>query len=269
MWIDGGNFSLVRMVNSMRASSASLAQPRIGAIPGQRSSDYEMLRATSPFPRGCRAVEVGYVEVQAPIFRVNAFRAIHRFLLSEIPDELLHKTVWGIPGTWCRLLHTILHRGSHLRPACALLDPVIVHLDKHLIEIVAGGRVRKGERWWTYRRRANALNGSLILPQFLQRKFPAFFNTSKAHKAAKRGRCRTPQSTGSIVNEAPEGVDGQPRASDENTSANTSKLSGMAVGWESKCTPLRRRGQNTTAEDLHSCLSALARLRLFPSHIRG
>ena len=190
MHVDGGNFSLSRMVDAMVASRASLAQPRIVALPGRRSSDYELLRASTPFPPSCRAVEVGYVEVQAPIFRRDAFDAVHRHLLSAIPDELLALTVWGIPGTWCRLLQE--HSGGSARPACALLEQKLVHFDKHLIEIVAGGRVGSGEKWWKFRKRINQDNGSFVLPRYLRQRFPSQYVESRVHKQSKHGACRAP-----------------------------------------------------------------------------
>jgi hypothetical protein len=125
------SFNLVKLMRDMRASNASLAQPRIRELASAgRGTDIRHLRAGEPFPSNCSAVVTDVVEVMAPLFRGEAWHTTHKELISLVPDTVLARTDWGITQTWCG----VLRHAAAQRPACALLHESIAHLDEHLIE---------------------------------------------------------------------------------------------------------------------------------------
>ena len=105
-----------------------------GVLPGTRSTDIEMLRASKPLSTGCYAARVPYVEVMTPIFAVAAWRYVHTRLLSVIPDHFLRQTTWGLANVWCMLLDN--HTEPSWTTGCAVLNTTIMHLDTRMIDLL-------------------------------------------------------------------------------------------------------------------------------------
>lgn len=147
-------FELSRAIEEMDAANASLAQPRIAPFMRvhSRTTDWPLLRLRlgRKWPSNCLAAAMKFVEVQTPIFRRDAWSTVHRELLAMAPSGILAQTIWGISELWCPLLES---HSSH-RPACAVLNSSIPHLDTHLIERVNGmpNLTNIGERLWRARR---------------------------------------------------------------------------------------------------------------------
>ena len=141
-------FALQQAVGELVASNASVAQPRIAPFRHARgrTTDWPLLRMNSrraPWPEGCQAASINYLEVQSPIFRREAWSIVHRKLLLPAKSSMLANTDCGISEVWCGLLANI-----SARPACALLRSSIVHRDEHLIERAA----RLANATWIHRK---------------------------------------------------------------------------------------------------------------------
>ena len=78
----------------------SLAQPRVNAEGEARTSDWFAMRASTPLPPGCGALSSQVVEMLTPLFRRDAWPAVHHIVLSRQPDALLARTARGIENVW-------------------------------------------------------------------------------------------------------------------------------------------------------------------------
>ena len=174
MQLDAESFSLPRLLAEMRASRAALAQPRIASGgPGMRSTDYARAQATSKWPSNCSATECDVVEVQAPLFRRDAWSIVHRELLSVMPASLLLATVWGIDYIWCALLDRRVVRERAGDPTCAVLHESLAHLDTHLIEEVYGVAFDRSKPSSWKASRYTRYSGAF---KFMQRQFAHEYN---------------------------------------------------------------------------------------------
>mgnify|MGYP006143845461 CR=1 FL=1 len=121
-------FPLAQLVGALHATGASALQPSVQGW--TRGSVHASLRPRSVH-MSCHATTARFLELQTPIFRADAWSAIHAEVLARIPDAHLAASDHGLDQVWCSLLSRALPR----RPACVILPGIVAtHLDDRQIE---------------------------------------------------------------------------------------------------------------------------------------
>jgi len=158
-----GDFDFERTRRIMLAADVQIAQPLIDVVSGHEqcpkarlprvksahmlwASGEEQLflnlsAAAALTPNGCEAQAIGYVENQAPLITVDAWRVLHTQMLSKLDMSIFNHTNWGICRVWCNLVADALHRSvmgkiEERGPACAVLAPPLKTINGCTIEAV-------------------------------------------------------------------------------------------------------------------------------------
>ena len=143
------SFNISEMLHQMLSSCASIAQPRIGMAHGTGwSTSFSVLRAALPFPDSCDAIPSDVVEVMVPLFHMDAWQAVHRELLSSLPDDVLFETDFGLsvspvgsePTTFLIALDPALAPPA-FEPRCIPCDPQSITATEHSLSGF-------GSIWW-------------------------------------------------------------------------------------------------------------------------
>ena len=121
-------FPLGSLMGVLSNTGASLLQPSIRAK--MHGTHHTFLRVKHAH-MSCLATTARFVELMIPIFRMEAWAAVHRRIFTRLPDQDLSRSDYGIDLTWCALIASEIPD----RPPC-LVTPSIsaLHTNTHLIE---------------------------------------------------------------------------------------------------------------------------------------
>ena len=121
-------FPLGSLMGVLAATGANLLQPSIRA---KVHGTYHGFLRVKNAHLSCMATTAKFVELMIPVFRMEAWAAVHRRMFSRLADEDLARSDHGIDLTWCALLSSEIPD----RPPC-LVTPSIsaLHTDTHRIE---------------------------------------------------------------------------------------------------------------------------------------
>ena len=121
-------FPLGSLMGVLSNTGASLLQPSIRAR--VHGTHHTFLRVKHAH-MSCLATTARFVELMIPIFRMEAWAAVHRRIFTRLPDQDLSRSDYGIDLTWCALIASEIPD----RPPC-LVTPSIsaLHTNTHLIE---------------------------------------------------------------------------------------------------------------------------------------
>ncbi|KAL1504936.1 hypothetical protein AB1Y20_008703 [Prymnesium parvum] len=133
-------FPLGILAGTLTSLRATLLQPSIRA---QVHGTYHTWLRVRPAHMSCVATTAQWVELQTPVFAVDAWVEFHTKMLSVVKDEDLAVSDFGIDVTWCGLLAAAFPG----RPTCLVLpaDPAI-HINTHSIEKFMSKSVVSQER---------------------------------------------------------------------------------------------------------------------------
>ena len=121
-------FPLGSLMGVLSGTGASLLQPSIRA---QVHGTYHGFLRVKHAHMSCLATTAKFVELMIPIFRMEAWAAVHRRMFARLADEDLFRSDHGIDLTWCALVASEIPD----RPPC-LVTPSIsaLHTNTHRIE---------------------------------------------------------------------------------------------------------------------------------------
>ena len=122
------NFPLGTLAGILRATNATLLQPSIRAL--VHGTHHMFLRVRSAHMT-CVATTAAFVELQTPIFAVEAWESFYSTILGKVSDADLGDSDYGIDIVWCAALKAAFPS----RPTC-LVTPghPATHLNTHAIE---------------------------------------------------------------------------------------------------------------------------------------
>ena len=121
-------FPLGSLMGVLSDTGASLLQPSIRA---RMHGTYHTFLRVKHAHMSCMATTARFVELMIPIFRMEAWAAVHRRIFARLPDQDLFRSDHGIDLTWCALIASEIPD----RPPC-LVTPSLsaLHTNTHLIE---------------------------------------------------------------------------------------------------------------------------------------
>ena len=94
-------FPLGSLMGVLSGTGASLLQPSIRA---QWDGTYHGFLRVKHAHMSCLATTAKFVELMIPIFRMEAWAAVHRRMFARLADEDLFRADHGIDLTWCALV---------------------------------------------------------------------------------------------------------------------------------------------------------------------
>ena len=133
-------FPLGSLMGVLTATGASVLQPSIRAF--VHGTYHGFLRVKHAH-MSCMATTARFVELMIPVFRMEAWAAVHRIMFAHLANADLVLSDHGIDLTWCALLASEFPD----RPAC-LVTPSIsaLHTNTHQIEKFMNATVVKEAR---------------------------------------------------------------------------------------------------------------------------
>lgn len=154
---------LAPLVGTLLATDASLLQPAVRAAGGETQHPWLRARATHI---SCVATTAKFVELQTPLFAVDAWQDFYSRVLAHLPDAALELSSFGLDVTWCgALAHAFPHR-----PACLVVHHAnAVHLNALTVSRFGGARTRSSDRQCS--ETCHALRSA----------FPAFYGNTSHH----------------------------------------------------------------------------------------
>jgi hypothetical protein len=125
-------FPLGQMVGTLKATRATLIQP---SVRGWLHGTYHGWLRARQSHMSCLATTAQFVEMQTPMFAGEAWARFNEVVLSEVPNEGLAASGYGIDISWCAAMRDFFPS----RPTC-LVTPAeaAIHLNSHTIEKFKG-----------------------------------------------------------------------------------------------------------------------------------
>ena len=133
-------FPLGSLMGVLSGTGASLLQPSIRA---KVHGTYHGFLRVKHAHMSCMATTAKFVELMIPMFRMEAWAAVHRRIFARLADEDLIRSDYGIDLTWCALVASEIPD----RPPC-LVTPSIsaLHTNTHRIERFLNSSYLRDER---------------------------------------------------------------------------------------------------------------------------
>jgi len=149
----------------MRQKDILIMQPRI-IYPKGQIGEFAQLLWHPGHEGSCDAVSTDYVEPQMPVMTSRAWTYFHANVLSVVPERALFETDYGIPDTWCRILHAgrangwkppprthkcLSQQAYDARPACAIANAGVHNFDYDTIARHGDDAAVRGGSGWYWR----------------------------------------------------------------------------------------------------------------------
>ena len=131
--LDLDSFCLERFIDVAAMLDVGLAQPGISApCPSCRGSDYEALEQRSVSNTSVVARITGFVEIMAPLIKMDVWRKVHETIEMFIGvHKLFSITNWCPDFWWCGLAQQMVKQNaSSFKTPCAVVFATpIIHFD--------------------------------------------------------------------------------------------------------------------------------------------